>query len=76
VLTDLQIDRLKAEKGVDPRQKDSDTIAPITFKFVAEQWFQTYKAKWKDFARNRHAKSLARDIMGMGKSMWLGPFMI
>lgn len=30
---------------------------------VAEQWFQKYKFSWKDFARNRHEKSLLRDIL-------------
>jgi integrase len=35
----------------------------ITFEFVADQWFQKYKGTWKDFARNRHLKSLKRDIL-------------
>jgi len=55
--------RESIEKNIDPRQNDSETTIPITFKVVAEQWFQTHKAKWKDFARTRHAKSLARDIL-------------
>ena len=35
----------------------------ITFGVVADQWFQKYKGSWKDFARNRHCKSLSRDII-------------
>ena len=30
---------------------------------VADHWFQKYKSSWKDFARNRHEKSLSRDIL-------------
>jgi integrase len=54
--------RALIDKGIDPRQKDSDATTPVTFNVVADQWFQKYKATWKEFARNRHAKSIARDI--------------
>ncbi|KTD73922.1 tyrosine-type recombinase/integrase [Legionella tucsonensis] len=51
-------------KGIDPRSNDSDSEqARITFEVVADQWFQKYKGTWKDFARNRHSKSLSRDIL-------------
>lgn len=51
------------QKGVDPRIKESDAMQQrVTFKVVAEQWFQKYKGTWKDFARNRHSKSLSRDL--------------
>ncbi len=33
--------RESVEKKIDPRQKGSETTTPITFKVVAEQWFQT-----------------------------------
>jgi hypothetical protein len=51
-------------KGIDPRSKNAAAEqAKITFENVPEQWFQKYKGTWKDFARNRHAKSLSRDIL-------------
>lgn len=56
--------RALVDKGIDPRAKNADAEqAKITFSMVAEQWFQKYKSSWKDFARNRHAKSLSRDIL-------------
>lgn len=51
------------DKTIDPRVKDSeDEIDQITFKTVAEQWFQKYKGTWKEVAFKRHRKSLTRDI--------------
>ena len=51
-------------KGIDPRSKNADVEETrITFVTVADQWFQKYKGTWKDFARNRHSKSLSRDIL-------------
>ena len=32
---------------------------------VADHWFQKYKSSWKDFDRNRHEKSLSRDILSI-----------
>ncbi|HRD69214.1 MAG TPA: tyrosine-type recombinase/integrase [Legionella sp.] len=56
--------RNMVNKGLDPRGKNSDAEpSKITFGFVADQWFQKYKGKWKDSARNRHFKSLSRDIL-------------
>ena len=49
---------------IDPRTKNADTHqTKITVGVVADQWFQKYKGTWKDFARNRHLKSLSRDIL-------------
>lgn len=54
--------RALVDKGIDPRAKNVDAEqTKITFSLVAEQWFQKYKSPWKDFARNRHEKSLLRD---------------
>jgi len=51
-------------KGIDPRVNNDDSQQErITFEIVANQWFQKYKGTWKDFARNRHSKSLSRDIL-------------
>ncbi len=51
-------------KKIDPRAKNTEAEQiNITFGVVADQWFQKYKGTWKDFARNRHSKSLARDIL-------------
>lgn len=50
-------------KGIDPRVKDSaDEQTQIIFRTVADKWFQKYKGTWKEFALNRHNKSLIRDI--------------
>lgn len=58
--------RNMVNKGIDPRAKNSDVEqAQITFGVVADQWFQKYKGTWKDFARNRHSKSLARDLLSI-----------
>lgn len=50
-------------KGIDPRA-DNDRAEQIqlTLGLVADQWFQKYKSSWKDFARNRHEKSISRDM--------------
>ena len=49
---------------IDPRSKHSGAEQTrITVEVVADQWFQKYKGTWKDFARNRHLKSLSRDIL-------------
>jgi integrase len=56
--------RALVDKGIDPRVKHADEEqTKITFSMVADQWFQKYKSSWKDFARNRHEKSLLRDIL-------------
>lgn len=56
--------RTLVDQGTDPRAKNVDAEqTKITFTLVAEQWFQKYKDTWKDFARNRHSKSLSRDIL-------------
>ncbi len=56
--------RNMVSKGIDPRSKNSDVEqVQITFGVIADQWFQKYKDTWKDFARNRHDKSLSRDIL-------------
>lgn len=49
-------------KGLDPRPKSSNEPTRVTFQVIAEQWYQVYKGTWKEFARNRHCKSLARDV--------------
>ena len=38
------------------------TLTRITFGEVAHQWFQKNQKTWKDFARNRHLKSITRDM--------------
>jgi len=56
--------RALVDKGIDLRVKNVDAEqTKITFSIVAEQWFQKYKFSWKDFARNRHDKSLLRDVL-------------
>ncbi|RUQ81802.1 tyrosine-type recombinase/integrase [Legionella septentrionalis] len=56
--------RALVDKGIDPRVKNADEEqTKITFSMVADQWFQKYRSSWKDFARNRHEKSLSRDIL-------------
>ena len=51
-------------QGTDPRKKNSDAEqTTITFEFVADQWFQKQQGSWKEFARNRHLKSLKRNIL-------------
>lgn len=51
-------------KEVDPRSKNTEVEqTKITFGVAADQWFQKYKGTWKEFARNRHSKSLSRDIL-------------
>ncbi|STX37706.1 tyrosine-type recombinase/integrase [Legionella feeleii] len=54
--------REQVENGEDPRKGSENLETKTTFKQVAEQWFQKYKGTWKDFARDRHSKSLTRDI--------------
>lgn len=52
------------DKEIDPRSKNTEAEQTrITFRVVADQWFQKYKGTWKEFARNRHSKSLSRDIL-------------
>ena len=53
------------DKGIDPRIKNTESKQKTTFGFVADQWFQKYKGTWKEFARNRHSKSLARDFLSI-----------
>ncbi|NDH08619.1 MAG: DUF4102 domain-containing protein [Gammaproteobacteria bacterium] len=56
--------RNMVNKGIDPRLKNSDVEqAKLTFGVVADQWFQKYKGTWKEFALNRHSKSISRDIL-------------
>ncbi len=51
-------------KGIDPRTQNSEAEQTrLTFGEVAYQWFQNYKFSWKDFARNRHEKSISRDML-------------
>lgn len=51
------------QQEIDPRRENAEVgQSKTTFKLVAEQWFQKYQSTWKDFARNRHLKSLERDI--------------
>ncbi|WP_133126806.1 tyrosine-type recombinase/integrase [Legionella nagasakiensis] len=51
-------------QGTDPREQNADDEqTKTTFEFVADQWFQKYQSSWKEFARNRHLKSLKRDIL-------------
>lgn len=53
-------------KKIDPRAKNTEVEQTcITFGVVADQWFQKYKGTWKDFARNRHSKSLSRDLLSI-----------
>jgi len=57
------VHRDSINKGIDPRLKNVDgNQTELTFEVVAEQWFQKYKGTWKEFACNRHSKSLKRDI--------------
>lgn len=44
--------RVMVDNDIDPRANNSDA-PPITFKTVAEQWFQKYKGTWKDVALKR-----------------------
>lgn len=56
--------RNMVNSDIDPRSKNPEVEQTrITFGVVADQWFQKYKGSWKDFARNRHFKSLSRDII-------------
>lgn len=56
--------RNMVNSDIDPRSKNPEVEQTrITFGVVADQWFQKYKGSWKDFARNRHFKSLLRDII-------------
>ncbi|OGV32572.1 MAG: hypothetical protein A3E88_04200 [Legionellales bacterium RIFCSPHIGHO2_12_FULL_35_11] len=56
--------RNMVNSDIDPRSKNPEVEkARITFGVVADQWFQKYKGSWKDSARNRHFKSLSRDII-------------
>ncbi|MDP3559264.1 MAG: integrase arm-type DNA-binding domain-containing protein [Legionellaceae bacterium] len=56
--------RNMVNKGIDPRSNNFDSEQEkMTFGVVANQWFQKYKGTWEDFARNRHTKSLSRDIL-------------
>lgn len=54
-------------KGIDPRaNNDGAEQTQLTLGLVADQWFQKYKSSWKDFARNRHEKSISRDMSSLG----------
>lgn len=54
------------DKGIDPRSQNTESEqTKIIFGIVADQWFQKYKGTWKEFARNRHSKSLARDMLSI-----------
>lgn len=54
------------DKGIDPRSQNTESEqTKIIFGIVADQWFQKYKGTWKEFARNRHSKSLARDFLSI-----------
>lgn len=56
--------RNMVNSDIDPRSRNPEAEeARITFGVVADQWFQKYKGSWKDFARNRHFKSLSKDIL-------------
>lgn len=56
--------RNMVNSDIDPRSRNLEAEeARITFGVVADQWFQKYKGSWKDFARNRHFKSLSKDIL-------------
>lgn len=51
------------DKGIDPRQKvDEEKQQKLTFAFIAEQWHQKNKHRWKEVTSNRHYKSLVRDV--------------
>mgnify|MGYP000125406407 CR=1 FL=1 len=51
------------DKEVDPRSKNTEAEQTrITLGVVADQWFQKYKSSWRNFARNRHEKSISRDM--------------
>lgn len=49
-------------RNIDPRQTTSDTPRKLTFREVAEKWYQKNTHRWKDVTSNRHYKSLDRDI--------------
>lgn len=49
------------DKGVDPRV-DPEKQRQLTFKEIAELWFQKNVHRWKEITKNRHHKSLIRDI--------------
>ena len=51
------------DKVIDPRQKDDEeNKRKLTFEFIAEQWHQKNKHRWKEVTSNRHYKSLVRDV--------------
>lgn len=53
-------------KGIDPRANNNEPEQTLlTFGIIADQWFQKYKFSWKDFARNRHEKSILRDMSSL-----------
>ncbi|KTD24378.1 tyrosine-type recombinase/integrase [Legionella israelensis] len=55
--------RESIDKGIDPRQSDeAENDSKMTFRVIAEQWHQKNNHRWKEVTRNRHYKSLARDV--------------
>lgn len=55
--------REKISKGIDPRQANNEEDqCKLTFQFIAEQWHQKNKHRWKEVTSNRHYKSLIKDI--------------
>ncbi|KTD58801.1 integrase [Legionella sainthelensi] len=58
----VQSYRTLIAQGIDPRLQHSNEKPTITFKDVAEKWFQKNSHRWKDVTYKRHLKSLHRDI--------------
>lgn len=51
------------DKEIDPRQKDREENTPKpTFQLIAEQWLHKNHHCWKEVTRNRHQKTLIRDV--------------
>lgn len=50
-------------KKIDPRQKSREEDKPKpTFQLIAEQWLHKNQHCWKEVTRNRHQKTLIRDV--------------
>lgn len=58
----VQSHRTLIAQGIDPRLQHPNEKPTITFKEVAEKWFQKNSHRWKDVTYKRHLKSLHRDI--------------
>ncbi|MFW2534432.1 MULTISPECIES: tyrosine-type recombinase/integrase [unclassified Legionella] len=55
--------REQLDKGIDPRQKAREENKPKpTFQLIAEQWLHKNQHCWKEVTRNRHQKTLIRDV--------------